>query len=145
MRSHKKLNETLYKIMNSEKIIVSLIMILIVFISTFNVIASTVMLIVEKENDIKTMQNLGMSKKSLKSLFFKHNFLINLLGGSIGILISITIISVQDYFSIFTIPGIDSPYPVSLVFSNIILVFITLIIVGGFSGYVSSLILKKLR
>ena len=145
VRSHKKLNETLYKIMNSEKIIVSLIMILIVFISTFNVIASTVMLIVEKENDIKTMQNLGMSKKSLKSLFFKHNFLINLLGGSIGILISIAIVSVQDYFSIFTIPGIDSPYPVSLVFSNIILVFITLIIVGLFSGYVSSLILKKLR
>ena len=145
VRSHKKLNETLYKIMNSEKIIVSLIMILIVFISTFNVIASTVMLIVEKENDIKTMQNLGMSKKSLKSLFFKHNFLINLLGGSIGLLISIAIVSVQDYFSIFTIPGIDSPYPVSLVFSNIILVFITLIIVGLFSGYVSSLILKKLR
>ena len=74
----------------------------------------------EKENDIKTMQNLGMSKKSLKSLFFKHNFLINLLGGSIGLLISIVIVSVQDYFSIFTIPGIDSPYPVSLIFSNII-------------------------
>ena len=81
----------------------------------------------------------------LRFLFFKHNFLINLLGGSIGILISIAIVSVQNYFSVFTIPGIDSPYPVSLVFSNIILVFITLIIVGLFSGYVSSLILKKLR
>ena len=145
VRSHKELNETLYKIMNSEKIIVSLIMILIVFISTFNVIASTVMLIVEKENDIKTMQNLGMSKKSLKSLFFKHNFLINLLGGIIGVSISIVVVLAQKSFSIFTIPGIDAPYPVSLVFSNVILVVITLVLVGLFSGYVSSLILKRVR
>ncbi len=145
VRSHKELNETLYKIMNSEKIIVSLIMILIVFISTFNVIASTVMLIIEKENDIKTMQNLGMSKKSLKSLFFKHNFLINLLGGIIGMTISIVLVVVQKYFPIFTIPGIDTPYPVSLVFSNIIIVIITLVLVGLFSGYVSSLVLKRVR
>ena len=55
VRSHRVLNETLFKIMNSEKIIVSLIMILIVFISTFNVVASTVMLFVEKEKDIKAL------------------------------------------------------------------------------------------
>ena len=63
--------------MNSEKLIVSLIMLLIVFVSTFNVIASTVMLIVEKESDIKTMKAMGMSKKNIKS-FFKHNLLLNL-------------------------------------------------------------------
>ena len=55
--------------MNSEKLIVSLIMLLIVFVSTFNVIASTVMLIVEKENDIKTMKAMGMSKKILNLYF----------------------------------------------------------------------------
>ena len=63
VRTHKELNESLYKIMNSEKLIVSLIMLLIVFVSTFNVIASTVMLIVEKESDVKTMKAIGMSKK----------------------------------------------------------------------------------
>ncbi len=145
VRSHKELNETLYKIMNSEKIIVSLIMILIVFIATFNVIASTVMLIIEKENDIKTMQNLGMSKKNLKSLFFKHNFLINLLGGTIGISISIVAVLAQKYFSIFTIPGIDTPYPISLVFSNVILVLVVLAVIGLFSGYASSFILKRFK
>ena len=62
--------------MNSEKLIVSLIMLLIVFVSTFNVIASTVMLIVEKESDVKTMKAIGMSKKNIKSIFFKHNFIL---------------------------------------------------------------------
>ena len=145
VRAHKELNETLFKIMNSEKIVISLIMIMIVFISTFNVVASTVMLIVEKEDNIKTLQSLGMTKKSIEKVFFKHNLLINTIGGSIGIFISIMLVFSQSYYSIFKIPGLDIAYPVSLVFSNIILVFITLIIVGLFSGYVSSLTLKKLR
>lgn len=145
VRAHKELNETLFKIMNSEKIVISLIMIMIVFISTFNVVASTVMLIVEKEDNIKTLQSLGMTKKSIEKVFFKHNLLINIIGGSIGIFISIMLVFSQSYYSIFKIPGLDIAYPVSLVFSNIILVFITLIIVGLFSGYISSLTLKKLR
>ena len=69
LESHKELNETLFKIMNSEKIIVSLIMILIVFISTFNVVASTVMLIVEKEKDIKALKILGCQNIILNVYF----------------------------------------------------------------------------
>tara|TARA_B100000401_G_scaffold74553_1_gene46126 strand:+ start:176 stop:1354 length:1179 start_codon:yes stop_codon:yes gene_type:complete len=143
VKTHKELNESLYKIMNSEKLIVSLIMILIVFISAFNVIASTVMLIVEKENDIKTMKAMGMSKKNIKSLFFKHNFLLNAIGGIIGIALSIIIIYAQLNFSFFKIPGLEIGYPVAIKFINIVFVIITVIITGFCSAYISSLVLKK--
>ena len=143
VKTHKELNESLYKIMNSEKLIVSLIMILIVFISAFNVIASTVMLIVEKEKDIKTMKAIGMSKKNIKSLFFKHNFLLNIIGGIIGITLSIIIIYAQLNFSFFKIPGLEIGYPVAIKFMNIVFVIITVIITGFCSAYISSLILKK--
>ena len=143
VKTHKELNESLYKIMNSEKLIVSLIMILIVFISAFNVIASTVMLIVEKENDIKTMKAIGMSKKNIKSLFFKHNFLLNIIGGIIGIALSIIIIYAQLNFSFLKIPGLEIGYPVAIKFMNIVFVIITVIITGFCSAYISSLVLKK--
>ena len=143
VKTHKELNESLYKIMNSEKLIVSLIMILIVFISAFNVIASTVMLIVEKENDIKTMKAMGMSKKNIKSLFFKHNFLLNIIGGIIGIALSIIIIYAQLNFSFIKIPGLEIGYPVAIKFMNIVFVIITVIITGFCSAYISSLVLKK--
>ena len=145
VRAHKELNETLFKIMNSEKIIISLIMIMIVFISTFNVIASTVMLIVEKEDNIKTLQSLGMTKKSVKKLFFKHNLLINLIGGAIGVLISIALVFSQSYYSIFKIPGLDIAYPVSLEINNVLLVVFTLFIAGLFSGTISSFVVKRLK
>ena len=145
VRAHKELNETLFKIMNSEKIMISLIMIMIVFISTFNVIASTVMLIVEKEDNIKTLQSLGMTKKSVEKLFFKHNLLINIIGGAIGVLISIALVFSQSYYSVFKIPGLDIAYPVSLEINNILLVVFTLFIAGLFSGTISSLVVKRLK
>ena len=145
VRTHKELNESLYKIMNSEKLIVSLIMLLIVFVSTFNVIASTVMLIVEKESDVKTMKAIGMSKKKIKSIFFKHNLLLNSIGGIIGIAFSTIIVYAQLKLSFFKIPGLDVAYPVSLDFANIIFVLITIIITGLCSAYFSSLVVKKLN
>ena len=145
VKSHRELNETLFKIMNSEKIIVSLIMILIVFISTFNVVASTVMLIVEKEGDIKTLQNLGMSKKNIKDLFFKHNLLINIIGGVFGVCLSVLIVFLQNYFSVFKIPGLDTPYPVHMDINNIFLVIVTLIFASIISGFMSKIVVKKLK
>ena len=145
VKSHNELNETLFKIMNSEKIVVSLIMILIVFISTFNVIASTVMLIVEKEGDIKTLKTLGMSRRGLKVLFFKHNLLINAIGGIIGVSLGVFLVYLQDFYSIFKIPGLDTAYPVALELNNLFIVIITLIFAGVFSGLMSSLVVKKLN
>ena len=145
VKSHNELNETLFKIMNSEKIVVSLIMILIVFISTFNVIASTVMLIVEKEGDIKTLKTLGMSRRGLKVLFFKHNLLINAIGGIIGVSLSVFLVYLQDFYSVFKIPGLDTAYPVALDLNNLFIVIITLLFAGVFSGLMSSLVVKKLN
>ena len=54
--THKEQNETLYKIMQSERLIVIAIMFFIVLISAFNVVAAVSMLIIEKENNIKTFK-----------------------------------------------------------------------------------------
>ena len=120
-------------------------MILIVFISTFNVVASTVMLIVEKEKDIKTLKTLGMSNQNLKRLFFKNNLLINLIGGAIGVSLSILLIYLQGYYSFFKIPGLNIGYPVLLDLWNIFLVFTTMIFVGIVSAYTSSLLVNRVE
>jgi len=145
IRTHKELNESLYKIMNSEKLVVSLIMILIVLISTFNVIASTVMLIVEKESDIETIKAIGMSKKKIKSIFFKHNLMLNLVGGIIGVALSIVLVYAQLNFSLIKIPGLEIGYPVAVNFSNILLVSFTVVLTGLISSFISSLALNKLK
>ena len=92
---------------------------------------------------ILIMKALGMSKKNIKSLFFRHNFLLNIIGGIIGITLSIIVIYAQLNFSFFKIPSLEIGYPVAIKFMNIVFVMITVIITGFCSAYISSLILKK--
>ena len=51
--------EFLYKILNSEKLIVFLILVFIMIIAAFNIVGSLTMLILEKKKDIKTFQSFG--------------------------------------------------------------------------------------
>ena len=71
VKTHEELNETLFKMMQSEKLIVSIIMIMIVLISVFNVIGAVIMLIVEKEFDLKTFKVLGMNNNDVENIFLK--------------------------------------------------------------------------
>ena len=63
------------------------------------------LVIFEKEKDINTLKALGISKQGLKSLFFKHNLLINIIGGVLGICFSVLLVYLQNRFSVFKIPG----------------------------------------
>ena len=86
-----------------------------------------------------------MSKHNLKRLFFKHNLLINIIGGAVGVSLSVLLIYLQGHYSIFKIPGLDTAYPVVLQINNVLLVFVTLVFAGLFSGVLSSLVVKKLN
>ncbi len=142
--THKEQNETLYKIMQSEKLIITVIMFFIVLISAFNVVAAVSMLIIEKEDNIKTLRALGMNKKDLFQLFFKHGMLINFSGLIIGLIASLALIFLQINYSVVSIPGLDVPYPVLLKTENIGILIICVIVVSIFSSYLGALASKKI-
>ena len=142
--THKEQNETLYKIMQSEKLIITVIMFFIVLISAFNVVAAVSMLIIEKEDNIKTLRALGMNKKDLFELFFKQGMLINFSGLIIGLIASLALIFLQINYSVVSIPGLDVPYPVLLKTENIGILIICAIVVSVFSSYLGALASKKI-
>jgi len=142
--THKEQNETLYKIMQSEKLIITVIMFFIVLISAFNVVAAVSMLIIEKEDNIKTLRALGMNKKDLFELFFKQGMLINFSGLIIGLIASLALIFFQINYSVVSIPGLDVPYPVLLKTENIGILIICAIVVSVFSSYLGALASKKI-
>ena len=144
VKSHDELNETLYKMMKSEKLIVTAIMIMIVILSVFNIIGAVIMLIIEKEFDIKSLKILGMTKNDLESVFFKNGMLINLIGLITGLFLSIIIVFIQLKFSIVKVGNLELAYPVQFNFSNLITVIFTALLAGAISSYISSKAVKKL-
>ena len=143
--THKEQNETLYKIMQSERLIVIAIMFFIVLISAFNVIAAVSMLIIEKENNIKTFKALGMNRGEIFHIFLKNGMLINFSGLLIGLLVSISLILIQANYSIISIPGLDIPYPVSLEVENILIMMVCAFFVSVFSSYLGALASRKIN
>ena len=144
VKTHEELNETLYKMMQSEKLIVSIIMIMIVLISVFNVIGAVIMLIVEKEFDLKTFKVLGMSNKAVENVFFKNGLFINFIGLALGLCLGVVLVFAQMKFSIVKISGLELAYPVAFNLNNLLLVVFTALFVGFASSYLSSKAVRKL-
>ena len=144
VKTHEELNETLFKMMKSEKLIVSIIMIMIVLISVFNVIGAVIMLIVEKEFDLKTFKVLGMNYKNVENIFFKNGLFINFIGLSLGLFFGISLVIAQMKFSIVKISSLELAYPVEFNLNNLLLVVFTALFVGLASSYLSSKAVRKL-
>ena len=144
VKTHEELNETLFKMMQSEKLIVSIIMTMIVLISVFNVIGAVIMLIVEKEFDLKTFKVLGMNNKDVENIFFKNGLFINFIGLSLGLFFGISLVIAQMKFSIVKISSLELAYPVEFNLNNLLLVVFTALFVGLASSYLSSKAVRKL-
>ena len=144
VKSHEELNESLFKMMKSEKLIVTTIMIMIVLISVFNAIGSVIMLIIEKESSLKTLKILGMNNLNIEKVFFKNGLMINFTGLIVGLFLSILAVISQKQLSFVKVGSIDLAYPVELSFYNVIIVLFTAILVGFTSSYLSAKAVKKL-
>jgi lipoprotein-releasing system permease protein len=134
----------LYKMIQSEKLAVTLIMIMIIIISAFNIISSVVMLVIEKENDIKTLKFLGLNNRGVQSVFFKNGLLLNGIGLLIGSIIGTILIILQKNLALIKVGGMNLAYPVEITASNYVIIIVVGLVVAVVSSYFSSLAVKKL-
>jgi len=132
-----QLNDALYKMLNSENLAVYLIFTLVLIIALFNVIGSIIMMILDKKKNLKTLLDLGASIKDLRKVFFIQGSLMTITGGIIGLLIGITIVSIQLHFKLIYIAP-ELPYPFAMRFSNIIVALGTIAILGIIASYIAS-------
>ncbi len=127
-------NKLLYKMMNTEHWLLFAILSFILFVSSFNIIGSIIMLIVEKQKDIATLFSLGATVKLIRKIFLTEGFLISLIGAIIGLFIGISLAYIQQKYGIITLPSQDafiiSVYPVKIKIGDIFLVLFTVLAIG---------------
>ncbi len=137
IKDRAQLNETLYKMLNTENLAVYLIFTLVLIIALFNVIGSIIMVILDKRENIKTLHNLGATKSSIRNIFFLQGSLMTIVGGLLGLFCGLILIYLQlQYNFVMITPSL--PYPVKIKADNIILVFLTISILGVSASYVAA-------
>jgi lipoprotein-releasing system permease protein len=134
----------LYKILSTEKLVVFLILLFIIIISSFNIIGSLTILIIDKKNDIKSLVNLGLRNNELKNIFFYKSMLGVFSGSLIGLLIGSFIAFLQQKFGFITMGEgsfvIDS-YPVIILFKDMMTVELVVILIGLLASWLPSRII----
>lgn len=144
LKNRQQLNSTLYKMLNTENVATYLIFTLVLIIALFNVVGAIIMMILDKQQNSKTLYSLGTTIKELRKIYFVQGILVTGFGGFIGVLIGVLIVWSQLAFSWLKITP-SLAYPVKFEFINITIVLATIIVLGVIASKIaSSRINKKL-
>lgn len=125
-------NETVYKMMRTEKVVIYMILLFIIVVISCNVFGSLTMLIIEKRDDIMTLRYLGANDTLIKRIFFNEGFLIIMTGSIVGILLGLLLAMVQQYFGVIPMPGnfVVDHYPVEIRITDILITFGAVTLIG---------------
>lgn len=140
-------NETLYKMMGSEKLSIYIILLFVIIIISCNLFGSLSMLIIEKREDVESLKSMGANDKLIKQIFLLEGWLISILGIIAGTVLGLAICFIQMKFGIVPMPGnfIINSYPVILKFSDVALTVCGVAIIGYLAAKLPLLILKKVE
>ena len=140
-----------YRMMQIEKWVTFLILAFILLIAVFNVVGSLSMLIVEKQDDIKSLQHMGASDQLISRIFLYEGWLITFIGIIAGIVMGLALCLLQQHFGLLRLsdtPGayIIDAYPVIVEIADIVIVFAVVSLIGLLTVlYPVNNLRKKLR
>lgn len=127
--------EDTFRIMKIEKFMAYIFLTFILIVACFNIISSLSMLMIDKKNDVVTLRNLGASDRQITTIFMYEGRMISVFGAVIGIALGLLLCWLQQQYGIVGLGSssgsfIVDAYPVSVHPEDIIVIFITVILVG---------------
>lgn len=126
-----------YRIMRVEKLISYLFLTFILIIACFNVIGSLSMLIIDKRDDVVTLRNLGASDSQIVRIFLFEGRMISFIGAFVGVALGLLLCWLQQEFGFIRLGSSGSfvvdAYPVSVEAADVVVVFVTVLLVGFLS------------
>ncbi len=133
IRSREQLNKLLYKMLNTENLMVYFIFALILLLALFNIVGTVIMIIIDKKENIQTLRVLGLNRSEIKKIFMFQGFGMTVLSGLAGLVLGLILIGFQKLHPFLYIPQTNMPYPVEFHWTNILWVLLTIVFMGSFA------------
>lgn len=124
-----------FRIMQIEKVMAYIFLTFILMVACFNIIGSLSMLIIDKKDDVVTLRNLGATDKQITQIFLFEGRMISAAGAVIGIILGLLLCWLQQQYGIVRLGSgsenfIIDAYPVSVHYTDVLIIFITVMLVG---------------
>lgn len=135
-------NEAFWKMINTEKLMIYLIFILVIFITTFNLAGAIIILQLDKKQQSKTLISLGFTLAQLRKTYFYTGTLIVGFGIIFGLILGTLICLFQLHTGFFKASaGLDLAFPVKITAYNYALVVFS----ASFFGIIVSWLFSKIN
>ena len=132
--------ESFLKIMNIEKWISFLIVVLVLGIIAFNMVGSLWMMVLEKKKDIAILRSMGCETSNIRRIFLMEGIIITGVGLVLGTLLALVLYYFQKYHGLITIPDgfMISSYPIELKWTDFMIVTATVFCIGWLASLLPS-------
>ncbi|MEC3906214.1 FtsX-like permease family protein [Tamlana sp. 2201CG12-4] len=142
IKNRAQLNDALYKMLNTENLVVYLIFTLVLIIAFFNIIGSLIMMMLDKKSSLSTLFNIGATVQDIRKIFFFQGSLMSIIGGVIGLGVALIVTMLQKTFSLVMITP-SLAYPVNIKVENFFIVFFTISVLGIIASKIASVRITK--
>lgn len=124
-----------FRIMRIEKLISFVFLTFILLIACFNIIGSLSMLMIDKRQDVRTLRSLGATDGQACDIFMLEGRMISLAGAAVGLLLGLALCWLQQEYGLISMGSsagsfIVEAYPVSVHVGDLVIVFLTVLVVG---------------
>jgi len=132
------LHKDLYSVMQIERWAAYVILSLIIFVATFNILGSLTMSVIEKTRDIGILRAMGAKSSDIVRIFMFEGIIIGITGASVGSLIGFIVCYIQEKYHIFPLDPtvyIIPSLPVEMKLTDFIAVWLAAIFLCSFASY----------
>jgi lipoprotein-releasing system permease protein len=99
-----QMNQSLFSALWLEKVAISITIGLIVMVAALNIVASLVLLVMEKSRDIAILKTMGASARSITLIFILQGLVIGLVGTAVGASAGYAVSWVLDRYRLIRVP-----------------------------------------
>ena len=139
------LNPALYRMLQTERIAIYLILSLVLTIALFNVVGAIVMMVLDKRNQLQTLLGMGSSVKEIRHIFFYQGLLVSGVGGFFGLIIGVGIVVSQSFSEFILVPGTQLPYPIVFSFENLSALLLIWGVLSILAAWIASAVVRPLQ
>jgi len=97
-------NQSLFSALWLEKMAISLTIGLIVMVAALNIVASLILLVMEKHRDIAILKTMGAGARSITTIFMLQGLIIGVVGTSLGASLGFGVSRVLDKYKLIRVP-----------------------------------------
>jgi len=99
------MNRSLFSALGLEKLAISLTIGLIVMVAALNIVASLILLVMEKHRDIAILKTMGASARSVTAIFMMQGLIIGVIGTGVGATAGYVLSTLLTRYKLIRVPA----------------------------------------